>query len=94
MAARQGFEPWAPHGATVFDAARFGRSLTLPTITTIALVPATRKHGGGDDAARAVNNPRKSGHLYRITTGNSPSATKSSCKSSSVKRSPSLLVHT
>lgn len=49
MAARQGFEPWAPHGATVFDAARFGRSRTLPTITTIALVPATRKHGGGDE---------------------------------------------
>ena len=30
-AARQGFEPWAPFGATVFDTARFGRSRTLPT---------------------------------------------------------------
>ena len=63
MAARQGFEPWAPHGATVFDAARFGRSRTLPTITTIALVPATRKHGGGNDASRTANLTRKLGHL-------------------------------
>ena len=30
-AAGQGFEPWAPCGATVFDTARFGRSRTPPT---------------------------------------------------------------
>lgn len=36
-------------GATAFETARFVHSRTLPIITTIALVPATRKHRGGDE---------------------------------------------
>lgn len=35
----------------------------LANATTIALVPATRKHGGGDEASRTVNRPRELGHL-------------------------------
>ena len=81
------------NGATAFETAAL--PLCHPANnTTIALIPTTRKHSGGDEQHGAVNNPRKSVHLYRITTGTSPRSTRSPCSSTSVKTSPSSLVHT